>query len=59
MLLGITHEEIIANILCLVHGLSFGYYLANLKEDTSSSKQVNGELIFLAQRENENSHVNV
>ena len=52
MLIGITHEDIIANILCFVSGLSFGYYLANLKKDSNSSKQLNDELIFLVQRDN-------
>ena len=47
MLIGITHEDIIANILCFVSGLSFGYYLANLKKDSNSAKQLNDELIII------------
>ena len=47
MLIGITHEDIIANILCFVSGLSFGYYIANLKKDSNSAKQLNDELIII------------
>ena len=57
MMLG-SHEEVIANILCFVSGLSFGYYLANLMKDGRSSKRFPEELSFLVQSDNDKKAVN-
>ena len=53
-----SHEEVIANILCFVSGLSFDYYLVKLMKDGRSSKRLNEELIFLVQSDNNKNNVN-
>ena len=53
-LLGV-HEEIIENTLCFVSGLSFGYYLCNLKKNRSLTKQLNDDLNFFVQKYNKNN----
>ena len=53
-----SHEEVIANILCFVSGLSFGYYLVDLMKDGRSSKRLNEKLIFLVQSDNNKNNVN-
>ena len=53
-----SHEEAIANTLCFVSGLSFGYYLVKLMKDGRSSKRLNEELIFLVQSDNNKNNVN-
>ena len=53
-LLGV-YKEIIANISCVVSGLSFGYYLCNLKKNRSLTKQLNEDLNFFVQKYNKNS----
>ena len=57
MMLG-SYEKVIANILCFVSGLSFGYYLANLMKDGRSSKRLNEEVIFLVQSDSSKNNVN-
>lgn len=59
MPLGITQEEIIANILCFVSRLSFSYYLAKLKKNGSGSKRFIDELIFPVQNKKNNQQVNI
>ena len=53
-LLGVP-EEIIANILCFVSRLIFGYYLCNLKKNRSLTKQLNDDLNFFVQKYNKNN----
>ena len=49
----VCHEEVIANGLCFVSELSFGYYLVNLKKNPA--KQLNDDLNFFAQNYNKNN----
>ena len=52
----VVHKEITANnhCKCFVSGLSFGYYLCNLKKNRSLTKQLNDGLNFFVQKYNKN-----
>ena len=51
----VGHEDVIANGLCFVSGLSFGYYLVNLKKSCGLVKQFNDGLNFFVQNNNKNN----
>ena len=51
----VCHEEVIANGLCFVSGLSFGYFLANLKKSCGLVKQFSDDLSFFVQNYNKNN----
>ena len=54
----VCHEEVIANVLCFLSGLSFGYFMAN-KKNRCLTKQLSDDLIFFVQSYNNKSNVDI
>ena len=55
----VCHEEVIANVLCFLSELSFGYYMANLKKNHGLAKQLSNNLDFFVQDYNNKNNVNI
>ena len=48
------YEEIIVNVLCFLSGLSFGYFVADLKKNRNLMRQLSDDLNFFIQNYNNN-----
>ena len=55
----VCHEEVIANVLCFLSGLSFGYYMAYLKKNRGLTKQLSDDLNLFVQCYNNKNNVNI